>query len=132
MKLFLVIGLGIIASFGLTVLAEFLWLNSANNGIWHVWHVRPEFFCIPVIVGAGVGFAARSQAGLAAALSLAPWAVWLVVGVNTGHPTASRWAITIALVSVYFAVGVGAAVLVGRRVARFVAKGGQSPSQEHA
>jgi hypothetical protein len=129
MKLFLIIGLGIIASFGLTVLAEFLWLNSANNGIWHV---RPEFFCVPMIVGAGVGLAARRQAGLAAALALAPWAVWLVVAVNAKHSTASHWATTMALVSVYFVLGVGAAVLVGRRMTRSVVKGGRSPSQEHA
>jgi hypothetical protein len=121
MKLFLIIGLGIIASFGLTVLAEFLWLSSANNGIWHV---RPEFLCVPMLVGVGVGVADSRQAGLAAVLSLAPWAVWLVVGVNAGHSTASRWATTIALVSVYFAVGVGAAVLVGRRMARPAVKGG--------
>jgi hypothetical protein len=132
MKLFFVIGLGIIASFGLTVLAEFLWLNSANNGIWRIWHIRPEFFCVAMIVGAVVGLAARRQAVLAAALSLAPWAIWLVVGVNAGHSTASRWATTIALVSVYFAVGVGAAALVGRRMARSVVKSSQSPSQEHA
>jgi hypothetical protein len=129
MKLFLVIGLGIIASFGLTVLAEFLWLNSANNGIWHV---RPEFFCVSIIVGAGVGLAASRQAVLAAALSLSPWAVWLVVGVNAGHSTALRWATTIALVSVCFALGVGTAALVGRRMTRSVVKRSQSPSQGHA
>jgi hypothetical protein len=39
MKLFLIIALGVIASFGLTVLAELLWFNSANSGIWRV---RPE------------------------------------------------------------------------------------------
>ena len=111
MKLFLIIGLGIVASFGLTVLAEFLWLKSAHNGIWHV---RPEFLCVPMIVGVGVGLAAKRQAGLAGGLSLAPWAVWLVLGVNAGQSTAPLWATTIALVSMYFAVGVGAAVLVGR------------------
>lgn len=127
MKLFLVIGLGIIASFGLTVLAEFFWLSSGAKTVWHVY---PEFFFIPMIVGAGVGFTARRKAVLAAALSLAPWAVWLVVGVNAS--TTSCWAITIALVSVYFAVGVGAAALVGRRMVRSVARSSQSPSQEHA
>ena len=129
MKLLFVIGLGVIASFGLTFLAEFFWFSSGAKTMWHIY---PQFFCIPMIVGAGVGFAARRKAVLAAALSLAPWAVWLVVGVNTGHSTTSRWATTIALVSVYFAVGVGAAVLVGRRMRRSVVKGGQSPSQEHA
>jgi hypothetical protein len=128
MKMFLVVGLGIIASFGLTVLAEFLWLNSANG----IWHVHPEFFCIPVIVGAGVGLAVSRRAVLAAALSLAPWSVTMIVGANAGHSTMSRWAITIALVSAYFALGIGTAALVGRVMARYVAKGGQSPSQEHA
>lgn len=131
MKLFFVIGLGIIASFGLTVLAEFLWLNSANsaNGIWHV---HPEFFCIPVIVGVAVALAISRRAVVAAALSLAPWSVTMIVGANAGHSTMSRWAITIALVSAYFALGIGTAALVGRVMARYVAKGGQSPSQEHA
>jgi hypothetical protein len=129
MRLFLVVGLGIIASFVLTGLAEFLWFSSGARTVWHVY---PQFFCIPVIVGAGVGFVARSRAGRAAALSLAPWVVWLIIGVNAGHSTASRWATTIALVVVYFAFGVGAAVLVGRRTARSVVKSGQAPSQEHA
>jgi hypothetical protein len=128
MKLFLVIGLGIVASFGLTMLAEFLWLNSANG----IWHVHPEFFCIPVVVGAGVALAVSRRAVVAAALSLAPWSVTMIVGANAGHSTMSRWAITIALVSAYFALGIGAAALVGRVMARYAAKGGQSPSQEHA
>jgi hypothetical protein len=116
MKLVLIIGLGIIASFGLTVVAEFVWLNSANGVIWHL---HPEFFCVPIPVGAGVGLTASRQAALAAALALAPWAVWLVVGVNGRNSTTSRWATTIALVSVYFVVGLGTAVLVGRRLTRF-------------
>jgi hypothetical protein len=129
MKLFLVVGLGIVASFGLTVLAEFLRFSSGARTVWHVY---PQFFGIPMIVGAAVGLAARRKAVLAAALSLAPWAIWLVVGVNPGHSTASRWLTTIALVSVYFAVGVGAAALVGRLMARSGVKGSQSPSQDHA
>lgn len=129
MKLFLVIVLGIIASFGLTVLAEFLWFNSGAKTVWHVY---PQFFFIPMIVGAGVGFVARSRAVFAAVLSLAPWAVWLVIGVNGGHSTALRWATTTALVSVYFALGVGSAFFVGRRMARSKLKGGNSLSEERA
>jgi hypothetical protein len=121
MKLFLIVGLGVIASFGLTILAEFLWLTSASSGIWHI---RPEFFGVPIIVGAGVGLAARKQAGLAAVLALAPWALWLLMAVNARHSTAARWATTIILVAVYFMVGLGAAILVGRRMTRSVAKGG--------
>lgn len=128
-RLAAVIALGIIASFGLTVLAEFLWFSSGAKAIWHVY---PEFFCVPMMVGAGVGFASRRQAGLAAALSLAPWAVWLIVGVNAGHSTTLRWSTTIALVSVYFVLGVGAAVVAGRRVGRYANKRSETPSQEHA
>jgi hypothetical protein len=124
MKLLLIINLGIIASFGLTVLTEFLWHNST-------WRVYPEFLCIPVIVGVAVGLAAKRQARLAAALSLAPRAVWLIIGTNTGHWDTLRWAITTALISVYFAAGIGTAIVVGRRMDRVV-KGGSSPSQEHA
>lgn len=123
MKLFLVIVLGIIASFGLTVLAEFLWFSSSAKAVWHIY---PEFFCIPVIVGASVALAARRQAGFAAALSLAPWSVTMIVGANPGHSRVSLWAITIALVSVYFAFGVGAAVLVARLTTRPVVKTSQS------
>ncbi|MGD0402602.1 MAG: hypothetical protein ABSB66_05340 [Candidatus Acidiferrales bacterium] len=125
MKLFLVIVLGVLASFGLTILAELVWFSSAIKG---VWYVHPQFVCISVIVGLIVGVAARRQARLAAALSLAPWSVWLIVGANAGHTTMLRWATTVTLVSVYFAMGVGAAAL----VARSMVKVSESPSQERA
>jgi hypothetical protein len=128
MKLLLVIGVGVIASFGLTVLAEVVRVNlTINSG----WWLHPALPWIPLIVGTIIGFAARKQAQLAAALGLAPWSVWLVVAVNGWHSTVSRWATTLALVSVDFALGVGAAALVGRRMDRVV-KGGSSPSHEHA
>lgn len=82
MKLFLAIVLGIVASFGLTILSEFVWFNSSTNKVWHLY---PEFFGVAVIVGALVGLIARKQAKVAAALSLAPWCVWLVVGANAGQ-----------------------------------------------
>ncbi len=121
MKLFLVVALGIVASFGLTILAELVRFNSTSTAHW--WF-HPAFPGVTVIVGAIVGLASGRQARLAAALSLAPWAVWLVVGVNGGHSTALRWATTIALVSVHFALGVGAAVL----AAHAMAKRSQPPS----
>jgi hypothetical protein len=105
MKLFLAIVLGIVASFGLTILSEFVWFNSSTNKVWHLY---PEFFGVAVIVGALVGLIARKQAKVAAALSLAPWCVWLVVGAKR-RPNLLAWAITIVLVSLYLALGVGSA-----------------------
>ncbi len=129
MKLFLAIVLGIVASFALTILSEFIWFSSTTNKVWRLY---PEFFGVAVIVGALVGLTARKQARLAAALSLAPWSLSLVVGANTGHSTMSRWTTTIALVSMYFALGVVVAALVGRRMTRSAARGSHSPSQGHA
>src|ERR1700694_24876 len=90
MKLLLAIVLGIVASFGLTILSELIWFSSATNKVWRLY---PEFFGVAVIVGALVGLTARKQARVAAALSLTPWCVSLVVGANGGQ-TSSRWAIT--------------------------------------
>jgi hypothetical protein len=114
LKLFLVICVGIVASFGLTVFAEVLWLNSASR----VWRIHPEFFCIPVIVGGGVGLAVSRKAKLAAALSLAPWGLTMILGANTGRPSLSHWAISIVLVSAYSMLGVGAAELARRVINR--------------
>ncbi len=110
MKLFLAIVLGIAASFGLTILSEMIWFSSTTNKVWRLY---PEFFGVAVVVGALVGLTARKQARAAAALSLAPWCVSLVVGANAGQ-TSSRWAITIGLVSLYLALGVGSAHFVSR------------------
>jgi len=126
MKLFLVVALGMVASFGLTILAELVRFNSTTIGGW--W-LHPALPGVTVVVGIIVGLASGKQAPLAAALSLAPWNVWLVVAVNAGHSTMLRWASTIALVSVHFALGVGAAVLVARAMAK---RRQQSPSQRHA
>ncbi len=127
--MFLVIVMGILASFGLTILSVLIWYNTSAN---RVWRMYPEFCGVAVIVGAIVGLAARKQARVAAALSLAPWSVALVVGANAGGSSLSRWAITIGLVSAYFALGVGAAALVGHRMARSSARGSHSRSQGRA
>ena len=129
MKLFFVIALGVFASFALTILGEQMIFGSMSQ---RARLLFPELLVVTLVVGVLVGLIARHKAGIAAALSLAPWAVWLVIATNAGHSTVSRWATTTAVVSVYFALGVGAAALVGRRMARYAAKGGHSPSQEHA
>jgi hypothetical protein len=122
MKLFLAIVLGIAASFVLTILSEWIWFSSTTNKVWRLY---PEFFGVAVIVGALVGLTARKQARLAAALSLAPWCVFLVVGASAGQ-TSSRWAITIGLVSLYLALGVGSAHFVSRLFSNSGAR--QTPS----
>ncbi len=122
MKLVLAIALGIVASFGLTILSELIWFNSAANKVWRLY---PEFLAVAVIAGALVGLAARKQARVAAALGLAPWCISLVVGANAGQPL-FRWAITIGLVSVYLALGVGAAHLVSKLLSNAGAR--QTPS----
>jgi hypothetical protein len=122
MKLLLAIVLGIVASFGLTILSELIWFSSATNKVWRLY---PEFFGVAVIVGALVGLTARKQARVAAALSLTPWCVSLVVGANGGQ-TSSRWAITIGLVSLYLALGVGSAHFVSRLFSNSEAR--QTPS----
>ncbi len=122
MKFVLAITLGIVASFGLTILSELIWFNSSANNVWRLY---PEFFTVAVIAGALVGLVARKRARVAAALGLAPWCISLVVRANMGKPL-SHWAITIGLVAVYLALGVGAAHLVGKLLSNAGAR--QTPS----
>jgi len=130
MKLFVVIVLGVLASFALTILAEQIVFSSMPKSARLLF---PELLVVAVTVGALVGLMGRHKARIAAALSLAPWAVWLILATNGSQSTVSRWVTTIAVVSVYFALGIGAAALVGGRMARSAARGGgRSPSQGHA
>jgi hypothetical protein len=117
MKLVVAVILGVFASFPLTILGEQIVFYSMSQ---RVRILFPELLVVALIVGALVGLVVRDKARIAAALSLAPWAVWLVLATNAGHSTVSRWIMTTAVVSVYFALGVGAAALVGRRMARSV------------
>jgi len=129
MKLFLVIALGVFASFALTILGEQIVFGSMSQSARLLF---PELLVVALVVGALVGLVARHKARIAAALSLAPWAVWLVIATNAGHSTISRWVTTITVVSVCFALGIGAAAFVSGRMARSAARGSQSPSQGHA
>ncbi|MHB8412859.1 MAG: hypothetical protein ACYDDI_13065 [Candidatus Acidiferrales bacterium] len=128
-KLFVVVVGGALASFALTMIGELLVSSMSISG-WqrYVWLFGPEFPLIAVVVGVLVGLVMRERAQAAAALSLAPWAAWLIIGTNWGHSTVSRWVTTAAIFSVYYLLGIGAATLVGRRMARFTARSGPSPS----
>lgn len=116
MKLFLGIVLGMLASFVLTILGEVVvFSGSMPKG------VRLLFLEFPVValaVGTLVAIIVRDKARVAAALSLIPWTIWLIVATNGSHSTVSRWVTTIAVVSVCFALGVGAAAFVSGRLSR--------------
>ena len=112
MKLFLTVLLGIFASFALTILAELLLFSSSIPSTARL--LLPEFPVVTASVGILVGLIIRDKARIAAVLSLTPWTVWLIIATNWNHSSVSRWLITVVLVSIYSAVGVGAAVLVAR------------------
>ena len=111
--LFLAVVLGIVASFGLTILSEVVLFSS-----WMPKSARllfAEFPVVAVVVGILVGFIAKERARVAAGLSLAPWAAWLIVATNWTHSTISRWATTVIVISLCVALGICAAHFVGRR-----------------
>ena len=118
MRVFFVACLGIVASFALTAVGESLRLDSTNG----LRHFSPVFFGVPIIVGAGVALFAGRQAVLTSAASLAPWGVFLIVGANSRNSPVSSWLITIVLISLYCALGIGSAALVGRAITRLKAK----------
>jgi|SRR5215472_3807580 len=113
MKLVFTVMLGIFASFAVTVLAEWLLIYSAPRAVLHVY---PEFPIVAISVGALVGLIERNKTSIAAALSLAPWSVFMIVGTNRNCSCPSKWLITIVLFTIYSAVGVGAAILAARFV----------------
>lgn len=129
MKMIAAIGLGLVLSFGLTIVGASLATNFTSIRFLEIGVLCP---LIALAVGASAGLVVRKRARIAAALSLAPWAIWLVLATNAGHSTISRWVTTTAVVSVYFALGVGAAGLLSRRMGRYSIRGGRSQSQEHS
>jgi hypothetical protein len=126
MKSFFVIVLGVFASFALTILGEQILFSSASPSVRLLF---PEFPAVALTVGVLIGLIVREKARVAAASALAPWSIWLIVTTNGNHSTVSRWVTTIAVISVCFALGIGAAAFVGSRLARSAAQGSRSPSQ---
>ena len=113
MKLVITVALGVLASFALTVFSEMIVFSYISA------HTRfPELLVVALIVGALVGLVAKEKARTAAGLSLAPWALWLIFSTNGSSSPLLRWVTTVALVSLYFAFGVGVAAFVGRRMTR--------------
>lgn len=116
MKLVLTVLLGIFASFAFTVFFELLLIGTSTS--LNVLHIYPQFPAITVSVGILVGLIERNKASITGVLSLAPWTVFMILGVNRNHSSASRWLITIAVVAGYSAMGIGAAILTAKTVRR--------------
>ena len=107
MKVFSTIIVGVISSFGLTILIEMAMFSE-----WMPRSVRPlylEFPAVALLVGILLGLIAREKAKMGAAISLSPWAIWLVLDVNKGHSPVGRWAWTVAILSACIALSIGAA-----------------------
>ena len=110
------VALGIVASFVFTVFVEML--TMASTAPLTVLHIHPELPAITVLVGMLVGFIERNKTPMIAILSLVPWSITMILGVNSSHSSASRWMISIAVVTIYAGTGIGAAILtakIGRR-----------------
>jgi uncharacterized membrane protein YoaK (UPF0700 family) len=122
-KLLIVVACGAVMSFILTIAGETL-VSSLSLSGWqrYVWLFKPEFPLIALIVGVLIGLVMKERASLAAALSLVPWSIFLIVGTNLKHFVLSRYIITTTLVSVYFLLGVGAAAFAGGRTTRSVTR----------
>lgn len=119
MKKLIVVVLGVFASFALTILSARILFRFASNDAALRFGVR--YVSSPLIalaVGALVGLAIRDKARAVAALSLAPWALWIVLTTNWSVATLSQMAMTIVSAVVYLALGISAAVFVGGRMAR--------------
>ena len=107
MKLFVAIIIGVVSSFGLTILIEMAIFSDWMPRIVRSLYV--EFPAIALFIGILLGLIAPERHKMAAALSLAPWAIWLTLGANREHSTVVRWAITVALLSTCIALGIGTA-----------------------
>jgi hypothetical protein len=113
--------LGAFVTFALTVVGETAAMSLRDEG------TRLPYFetavalpLIALIVGSLIGLIAQKKAPLAAILGLAPWVVYMLVETGRGHMALSWWTILIALASIYFGLGIGAAVFVSRRMNRSV------------
>ena len=116
-KVILTVVLGVVASFVFTVLAEMLTMASTVPVT--VRHFYPEFPAITVSVGVLVGLIERNKTPTTAILSFGPWSVVMIIGANRGHSSASIWLFSILVVTIFAAIGIGAAILTAKTVRRF-------------
>jgi hypothetical protein len=118
MKKFIVIVSAACASFTLTVLSSMIVFSQVNGDAAQRFAIRyVSSPLIALLVGILVGLVIRDGAKIVAALSLAPWALWVILA--TDWKVASPWhkSLTIASAFVYMVVGIGAAAFVNDRMA---------------
>jgi len=119
MKLVAAVLLGVLLTFALTALGE-LAAMSLRDGSVHLPYFEAAvlFPLTALIVGCLIGLIAKNRARLAAILGLAPWVVYSLLATGRGHVAFSWWLILIILTSIYWGLGVGAAVFVSGRMNR--------------
>jgi hypothetical protein len=121
MKLIATVLLGVFVTIALTAVGEEAAMSLREKG------TRLPFFeaailfpLMALIVGSLIGLLARNKALLAAILVFAPCAIYALFETGRGHVGLSWWVILFTLVSIYFGLGIGAAVVVNGRVNRSV------------
>jgi hypothetical protein len=122
MKLVVAVLIAVFLTFALTAIGE-LAAMSLRDGSVHLPYFEAAllFPVTALIVGCLIGSIAKNKARLAAILGLAPWVVYTLLETGRGHVALSWWLILITLTSIYWGLGVGAAVFVSGRMNRSLA-----------
>jgi hypothetical protein len=121
MKLVAAILLGIFVAFALTAAGEEAVVSLRDKGARLPYFEAAVLFpLIALIVGSLIGLVARNRALLAALLVFAPCVVYVLLETGRGCRALSWWVILITLGSMYFGLGVGAAIFVSGRMNRSV------------
>ena len=118
MKKIAIVILGVLTSFGLTILAArilFRFASTDSDLRFAIRYISSPL--IAVVVGYLVGLVSRDGAKFVAGLALVPWTLWFVLTTNWRAAAFSQIAITIASAVVYLALGVGAAAIAGKQMA---------------
>jgi hypothetical protein len=118
MKKFLVILLAVSTSFVLTISSSMIVFSQINSDAAQRFAFRyVSSPLIAVIVGVLVGLVIRNGVRVIAALSLAPWTLWVVFATNWSVASTSHKMITIVSALVYLVLGISAATFLSRRMA---------------
>jgi hypothetical protein len=115
-RMLLAVLLGMCASLLLVILSAKLTASiCASPVLFKFTIIAVSFPSVAVGVGASVGLVAKRWSGLAAAISLAPWVVWLID--TAERPEFAIWfkAILLTASGLYISMGIAAAVFTARR-----------------
>jgi hypothetical protein len=116
MRIVSAVFVGVFATFGLTIVMEYFVMARLR-----FFEVAIGCPLIALVVGALIGLIAKERARASAALGIAPWVFFLAFGAGKGRhrgPVWSFWLIMLAMVSIYWGLGILAANSVGRRIVR--------------